>query len=120
MPATTSLTTLWSAQTLTAGAGDANSSAEDIRDVYGGICTLRITNGATGPTVPAYIRLEVSYDNSVFFNWTGNLTGGVANNGVYQWTFPRPIGVMYIRAAGGGNTAQNVTVDALISEVTAL
>lgn len=120
MPATTSLVTLWSAQTLTAGAGDVNTSSEDARANYGGMCTLSITNGGTGPTVPAYIRLEISYDNSTWTNWTGNLTAGVASGVTYPWTFPLPIGVMYVRAAGGGNTAQDVTANAFISEVTAL
>lgn len=120
MPATTSAATLWNAQTLTAGAGDVQSSSDDLRANYGGMCTLSITNGGTGPTVPAYIRLEISYDNSNWSSWTGNLTAGVASGATYSWTFPLPIGVMYVRAAGGGNTGQNVTADADISEVTAL
>lgn len=120
MPATTTLVTLWSAQTLTAGAGDTNSSSENTGANYGGMCTLNIVNGGTGPTIPAYIRLEISYDNSTWHNLTGNLTAGVAASTTYQWSFPIPIGVMYVRAAGGGNTAQNVTANAFISEVTAL
>ena len=120
MPATTSINTIWAAQTLTAGAGNTTSASEDVRTNYGGTVTLSLTNGATGPTVPAFIRLEISYDNSAWYNWTGDLTAGVANSTTYTWTFAKPIGTMYVRAVAGGNTGQDVTANAVLSEVTAL
>ena len=112
---------IWNNITLTAGAGDTTTAAVTLDDSYGAALHLKITNGATGPTLPAQIQVEVSADNAEWYDLGGAYVGGVANNGIYDWGgIPINIGVEYLRLVAGSNTDQDVVVDADISEVTAV
>jgi hypothetical protein len=114
-------TAIWTAQSLTAGAGNTTSSAVDLADGYGAALNIKLTNGATGPTVAAQVQIEVSNDNSSWFKHGGPLVGATGNNAVSEWGgIEIPIGVKYLRLVAGSNTGQAVTVDADISEVTAI
>lgn len=120
MASTKAVTAIWSSQTLTAGAGDTTATAVTLDDGYGAALHVKLTNGATGPTVAAQVEIQVSADNSEWYEMA-TLIGGTANSGVYSWGgIEIPIGVEYLRLVAGSNTGQNVTVDADISEVTAL
>lgn len=122
MAATKARTSIWSAQTLTAGAGNTSSSWVDINTAYGAFIQIVITNGATGPTLPAQVQLQTANDtaHTIVTNASGALTGGVANNGISYFTIDIPIGVCSIRLVAGSNTANDVTVDADISVVTGI
>ena len=122
MASTKSRTSIWSAQTLTAGAGDTTSSWVDINTGYGAQVNIVITNGATGPTVAAQCQIQVANDTShtLITNYGGALKAGVTNSGVYYWSIDLPIGVCSVRLVAGSNTAQNVTIDADVSNVTAI
>lgn len=121
MASTKAVIAIWSGQTLTAGAGDTTSSVVTLDDGYGAALHVKLTNGATGPTVAAQVQIQVSADNSEWYNFGPVLKGVTSNNGVAQWGgIEIPMGVEYLRLVAGSNTAQNVTVDADISEVTAL
>jgi hypothetical protein len=119
MAATKSNTTLFSAQSLTAGGGNQTSSVGTLTGGYGAELYLRLTNGATGPTVAAQVQIEVSPDNSSWFDFGAALTGLTSNNGVIEWTVEIPIGVQYVRLVAGSNTGgSTVTVDAVCTNVT--
>lgn len=121
MSATKTRTSIWSGTTLTAGAGNTTSSAVDISTGYGAVLNIKLTNGATGPTLPAQVQIQVSNDNTTFWNYGGPLQGGVANSGVSSWGgIELPIGTKYVQLVAGSNTGQNVTVDADISNVAAV
>lgn len=121
MATTKNLTAIWSSQTLTAGSGDTTSSAVTLDDGYGAALGIKLTNGATGPTVPAQVQIQVSQDNSEWYNFGPPLVGVTDNNGVESWGgIEIPMGVEYVRLVAGSNTGQSVTVDADISEVTAI
>ena len=121
MASTKTFTAIWNSQTLTAGAGDTTSSAQTIDDGYGAALHIKLTNGGTGPTVAAQVQIEVSGDNSEWYEFGGPLVGSTANSAVVSWGgIEIPIGVEYLRLVAGSNTGQNVTVDADISEVTAV
>lgn len=120
MATTKTRTSIWSAQTLTAGAANTTSSAVDISTGYGAALTIKLTNGATGPTVPAQVQVEVSNDNSGFMKFGGPLVATTTNSDVSSWGVEIPIGYKYVRLVAGSNTAQNVTADADISNVTAI
>jgi hypothetical protein len=120
MATTKARTSIWSSQTLTAGAGDTTSTAVDLSDGYGAQVNIKLTNGATGPTVAAQVQIQYSADDTTYFNYGGPLVGNTDNNGVESWSVTVPIGVEYIELVAGSNTGQNVTVDADISEVTAV
>lgn len=97
--------------TLTAGAGDTTSSAVNATAKYGAILNVKLTNGATGPTIPAQVQPQVSEDNSKWYNYGPALIGPTANSAVRSWSVPIDPSVQYIRTVAGSNTAQNVTLD---------
>jgi len=125
MAITKSRTSIWSGQTLTAGAGSTTSSVVDLSAGYGSLVNIKLTNGASGPTVAAQVQVVVANDYNagsptLLTNFGGAFVGGVANNGVYYCAIEIPIGVEAIELVAGSNTGQNVTVDADISTVTAV
>lgn len=120
MGTTKARTSIWSSQVLTAGGGDTTSAAVDLTDGYGGVLSVRLANGATGPTDPARVQVEVSHDNTAWYDYGSPLVGGTDNDGIYEWCVPLDIGVQYLRLVAGSNTEQDVTVDAEVTEVTAI
>ena len=120
MATTKVMTEIWSATTLTAAAGDTTSAAITLDDGYGAFVSIKLTNGATGPTVAAQVQIQTSQDGTVYFNYGGPLVGSLVNAAVTSWSVEIPIGVEYLKLVAGSNTGQNVTVDADISEVTAV
>ncbi len=121
MASTKAVTVLWNAQSLTAGAGDATSALATLDDGYGAALHIKLTNGATGPTIAAQVQIEVSADNSEWYEFGGVMQAGVGNDDVVSWGgINIPIGVEYLRLVAGSNTDQAVVVDADISEVTSL
>lgn len=122
MAATKSRTSLASGVTLTAGAGNTTSSAVDLSAGYGAQVDIKLTNGATGPTVAAQVQIQVANDSggTLYTNFGGPLVGSTTNSAVTQWSVQIPIGVASLQLVSGSNTAQNVTLDADISNVTAI
>jgi hypothetical protein len=120
MAATKALTQIFNAVTLTAGAGDNTSSAVDLTDGYGGTLNFKITNGGTGPTIPAQVTIEVSEDNTKWYE-VSVLVANLGNNVVTSsGMVPISIATQYLRLIAGSNTDQDVVIDADISEVTAI
>lgn len=121
MATTKVLTEVRNAVVMTAGAGDVNSSSVDMSTAYGGAISLKLTNGATGPTLPGQIQIETSHDDSEWFPMGGPFVGSVANSAVVA-TGPIdiPIGVEFIRVVTGSNTGQNVTAEVHVSIVTVI
>jgi hypothetical protein len=106
--------------TLTAGAGDTTATATDLQDGYSAAAFIKLTNGATGPTVAAQVQVEVSPDNSNFYKLGGPLVGSTANSAVTSWVVPLPQDAKYVRTVAGSNTAQDVTLRVEIVETSAL
>lgn len=120
MASTKVVTVLDNNVTLTAAAGDHTSDVWTIDDGYGGELHIKVTNGATGPTVAAQAQVWVSPDNSNWYKFGGALIATLGNNVVTSWSFPIPIGVKYLKVISGSNTGQNVVVRVEGSEVTAI
>lgn len=104
--------------TLTAGAGDTTGSAVDLTACYDAALDVKITNGATGPTVAAQVQIQHSPDNSNWYNLGGALKGSTTNAAVVSWALI-PLGpdVRYIRHVSGSNTGQNVTLRIEVSKL---
>lgn len=118
MASTKTVTAIWSSQTLTAGAGDTTATAVNLTDGYGATVNIKLTNGSTGPTLPAEVQIQLSEDNSEWYNFGSPLIGTTDNSGVTSWAgIEIPYGTNYLRLVAGSNTDQNVTVDADLSEV---
>lgn len=107
---------------MTAGAADTTSAAQDLTGSYGAQLDIKLTNGATGPTIAAQVQIQVANDaaGTLWTNFGGALVGSTANNGVVSWSVDLPIGVAAVRLVSGSNTGQNVTLDADISKVTSI
>jgi hypothetical protein len=105
---------------LTAGAGDQTATAANVTDAYRQGVVIKLTNGGTGPTVAAQVQVEVSLDNSNWYEHGGPVVGGTANSGIYSQTVIIPDWIQYVRAVAGSNTGQNVTCRAEVGEVSAV
>ena len=103
--------------TLTAGAAATSSTIQDLTDVDNATVDLRITNGGTGPTVPAQIQIETSPDNGTnYFDCGGPLVAQTGNNVVTEWSgISLPPATLYVRITAGSNTGQDVTVRAVVN-----
>lgn len=120
MASTKIVTVLDNNVTLTASAGDHTSSVWDLADGYGGELHIKITNGATGPTVAAQAQIWVSPDNSNWYKLGGALIAQLGNAVVTSWSILVPIGIKYLEVISGSNTGQNVTIRVEGAEVTAI
>lgn len=115
-------TSIWAAQTLTAGAGNTTSSWIDINTAYGAQLNIKLSNGGTGPTIPAQVQIVVSNDtgHTLSCNLGGALIGSITLNVVSSWSIELPLGVCSFQLVAGSNTVQAVTVDADVSVVTGI
>lgn len=75
---------------------------------------IKITNGATGPTIGCTCSIDLSPDNGVTIYPAagGSFLAGTVNGGVYATQFDLLRSTMYARTRFGGNTAQAVTAQA--------
>lgn len=117
MPAAKTASTIWNDVAQSAGAST-TSSAVNLTDAYAAHIDIRVTNGATGPTLPATIRIEYSPDNTSWYPQTTDMPADLGNNVVTTFTWDVPPGVAYVRLQAGGNTGQAVTLRAQIVELT--
>lgn len=85
----------------------------------GGLATLVVTNGGTGPSAGCDAVLEISPDGARWFEYA-RLTAGTTPGATYAFHVEVPIAVMDLRSRFTGNSGQPVTVEAYFQEVTTL
>lgn len=98
----------------------------DVSDKYGGIITIKITNGATGPTLQCEGRVLISHEDtlpaagSAGENWktVWRFGGGIAANAISEQSFQFGPEVRHVEIEFFGNTGQAVTVEAIASTYT--
>lgn len=98
----------------------------DLSAVYGGIVTMKITNGATGPIAPCEGRVLISHADtlpaaaSAGADWktVWRFDGGVAANAVTEQSFQFGPEIRHLEVQFAGNTGQAVTVEAIASTYT--
>jgi len=120
MATTKTVTVLDNNVTLTASAADHTSSVWTIDDGYGGELHIKITNGATGPTVAAQAQVWASPDNSNWYKFGGALIATLGNGVITSWCIPIPIGVKYAEVISGSNTVQDVVLRVEGAEVVSI
>lgn len=92
----------------------------------GGILTMKITNGATGPTIACTANVLIAHNAttptaaSAGADWKTiwSFAGSVTNSAIVEQSIEIGSGVMQLEVEFTGNTAQAVTVEAFLSEVT--
>lgn len=119
MSATKNLRTIIAAGTSNTAGSTTTGTAVDLTTKYGGLLTIKITNGATGPTVAARALVLVSGDNT---NWKtlASFSGDSTNAAVYEFPIEIPFGTMYVNVQVDSNTAQTVTCEAFLQELTTI
>lgn len=118
MSATKGSSTLQATATSASGA-TTNSSSINLTTYYGAYITAQVTNGATAPTTPCTVTIQVGPDGTTWFDAVAG-SSGLTNSAVYPFSFEIPIGVMYARVKFSGHTAQSVTVAAQCTYVSAI
>ena len=129
---TTTLTktprTLIAAATSNAAGSTARGTA-DLRTAQGGLLTIKITNGATGPTVPATVNILIAHDAGATptaaaagADWKTiwSFAASTGNNVITEQSITIDPGVMHLEVEVTGNTAQAVTCEAYLSEITSV
>jgi hypothetical protein len=121
MAATKASSVMHNNVTLTAGAGDTTATVEDVTAAYQTAVRVRLTNGATGPTIAANCKVQVSEDATAGnFMTIATVAGNTTNNGIVEALVQLPDTAMQVRTVSGSNTAQNVTLRVVLEKITAL
>jgi hypothetical protein len=119
MAATKALSTIIAAATSNAAGGTTTGTAVDLTTKYGALVTIKLTNGATGPTVAPKAYVYTSGDNTnykLFYTIGGDTTASSVN----EFAIDIPPSVMYVRVDVKDNTVQPVTCEAFAQVLTAI
>lgn len=101
----------------------------DLRTAQGGLLTLKITNGATGPTVQGEGRVLIAHTGgatpaagSAGADWKTlwKFGGGTTLNLVTEQAINIDPSVMHLEVEFTGNTGQAITVEASLSEISSI
>lgn len=126
--ATKAARTLIAAATSNA-AGATTRGTVDLRTAFGGLLTVKLTNGGTGPTLQAEARVLVAHNTGstptaagAGVDWktiyvVGN---GTTASTVGEWSIPIDQSVMHCEVEITGNTGQAVTCEAFLSELSSI
>lgn len=98
------------------------SSWVSLAGYYSQSVLAKVTNGATGPSSPCIIRVDLSPDGgtTVYRGAGGSFASGLVNALEYGFLFPLPADQMSVRISFSGQGGQAVTVQADITATTAL
>ena len=97
--------------------------------MYGGILTVKITNGATGPTIQAVANVLIAHNSgstpavgAAGADWKtiASWGGGVKANGVGEWSMVIDPAICHLEVEITGNTGQAVTCEAYITQLAGL
>lgn len=113
----------------TNAAGGTTRGTIDLRAVdYGGIVSMKITNGAAGPTTQCEGRVLAAYTDGATpaaagagADWKTLFTfgGGTTANKVTEMPYLVDYRIQHLEIEYTGNTGQGVTVEAVISKASA-
>lgn len=126
--ATKAARTLIAAGTSSA-AGATTRGTVDLRTAFGGLLTVKLTNGGTGPTLQAEARVLVAHNTGSTPTAAGAgadwktiyvVSNGTAANTVGEWSIPIDQSVMHCEVEITGNTGQAVTCEAFLSELSSI
>jgi len=110
-------------------AGSTTRGTADLRTAQGGLLTVKVTNGATGPTVPATVNILIAHDAgatptaaSAGADWKTiwSFAASTGNSVVTEQSITIDPSVMHLEVEVTGNTAQAVTCEAYLSEITSV
>jgi len=110
--------------------GATTYGTSDQRTTFGGVLTVKITNGATGPTTQATVTVLIAHNSGTTptaaaagADWKsaiGPFGAGLVANDAPEWYIPIDDSVMHFEVQITGNTGQAVTCEAYFSEMTSV
>ena len=106
--------------TMTAGAGDVTSTGVNISKGFGALANIKLTNGGTAPTIAAQTLIQLSPDNTNYYDFGAPFIGNLTDNGVESFTIDIPVAANFIRFVTGSNTVQDVTMRIEVTEVSSV
>jgi hypothetical protein len=118
--------TLIAAATSNAAAATTRGTV-DLRSTFGGVLTVKLTNGSTGPTLQAEGRVLIAHNSgatptaaSAGVDWKTLFVfgGGTTANAVTEQTIAIDPAVMHLEVEVTANTGQAVVCEAFLSELT--
>lgn len=110
-------------------AGATTRGRLDLRTALGGLLTIKMTNGGTGPTAQCVANVLVAHNSgatpsegSAGTDWKtiATFVNGTTANAIGEWSMLIDESVMHLEVEFTGNTGQGVTVEAFMSELTSL
>lgn len=109
-------------------AGSTTRGRLDLTTAFGGLLTIKMTNGGTGPTVQCVANVLVAHNAtqpaaaSAGSDWKTVLSvgNGTAASAVGEFSLNVSPAVMQLEVEFTGNTGQSVTVEAFFSELTSV
>lgn len=110
-------------------AGAATRGTVDLRTAMGGLLTIKVTNGGTGPTVPATVNILAAHNTGTTptaaaagTDWKTlySFAHSTTASAVGEWAVPIDPAVMHLEVEVTGNTVQAVTCEAFLSEITSV
>jgi hypothetical protein len=118
MSATKTKRTMLSSSSVAAGT-PTNGTQVDLSTAYGGLLTVKMTNGGTGPTVPcnAYVYVGGATGEKKLLC---KLLGDSVNGSVNEYTVEIPATAMFLNITFADNTVQPVTCEAYVQELTTI
>lgn len=127
MALTKAIATVVSNQTRTAG-GAAVRGTHDLEAIYGGFLTIKIVNGGTGPSAQCVCKIMVAHNLTVpsagaeGTDWKviAQYGGGLTASAITSVGIPIDPSVVALQVEFDGNATQDVTVEAFISQITAI
>ena len=110
--------------------GTPQRATVDVRTALGGRITIRMTNGATGPNAQCVCTIMQAHTDGstpasaaagAVWKPTGYSVGNglLANTDAFLPVYEFGPGIQHLQVEFAGNTAQNVTVEAFLTLVTA-
>lgn len=109
-------------------AGATTRGTLDLEAAYGGLLTIKMTNGGTGPAAQCQCNILVAHNatlpaaGSRGADWKtiASYGGGTTANAITEVPLPIDPAVMALEVEFTGNTSQAVTVEAFLSELTSV
>lgn len=106
------------------GAGSTTRGVLDFRTYHSGTLTIKLTNGASPPTIQAVANVLIAHNTSstptagsAGTDWktVASFGGGTTANGVSEWSITLGPEIMHVEVEITGNTGQAVACEAFMS-----
>ncbi len=119
MAATKDFVTVVDSESIPPGGGQ-TTAAQDLRTRYDTMVSVKLTNGATGPSAAATVQVEISPDNTNWYAFGALIVGKTGNDAIKIAFVELPLETNYVRFVVGPPTGQAVTALVQLSRVTEL